>query len=294
MLQDLGFRTGDKVVAINGEPIQYHSEIGSNIIGTESITYSRNGEEKTVELPEDFLGKLTDLQDRSLFELRIPFMIGEVSDSSLNKKVDLKQGDIITAIEGQEVKYFDQVSSIMEPFSGRTLNVTLLRDNETISRELQVDENGKFGIRPGFSEERFTELGYFSNTTKEYSFIESIGAGGSRFIREVGKYGDQLKAIFNPSTGAYKGVGGFKAIYNIFPSIWSWQAFWLLTAFLSIMLGVLNLLPIPALDGGHVMFLLYEIVSGKAPSEKFMERAQMIGFFILIALVLFANINDWI
>ena len=294
MLQDLGFRTGDKVVAINGEPIQYHSEIGSNIIGTESITYSRNGEEKTVELPEDFLGKLTDLQDRSLFELRIPFMIGEVSDSSLNKKVDLKQGDIITAIEGQEVKYFDQVSSIMEPFSGRTLNVTLLRDNETLSRELQVDENGKFGIRPGFSEERFTELGYFSNTTKEYSFIESIGAGGSRFIREVGKYGDQLKAIFNPSTGAYKGVGGFKAIYNIFPSIWSWQAFWLLTAFLSIMLGVLNLLPIPALDGGHVMFLLYEIVSGKAPSEKFMERAQMIGFFILIALVLFANINDWI
>ena len=102
----------------------------------------------------------------------------------------------------------------------------------------------------------------------------------------------QLKLIFSPSTGAYKGVGGFKAIFDIFPDVWSWQVFWSITAFLSIMLGVLNLLPIPALDGGHVMFLLYEMISGRKPSDKFMEYAQMVGFFILIALVLFANGND--
>ncbi|WP_455168618.1 site-2 protease family protein, partial [Aegicerativicinus sediminis] len=97
---------------------------------------------------------------------------------------------------------------------------------------------------------------------------------------------------FTPSTGAYKGVGGFKAIYDIFPAFWSWEVFWSITAFLSIMLGVLNLLPIPALDGGHVMFLLYEMVSGQKPSEKFLEKAQIVGFVILIALVLFANGND--
>ena len=103
---------------------------------------------------------------------------------------------------------------------------------------------------------------------------------------------DAIKTYFSPSTGAYKGVGGFKAIFDIFPDTWSWEAFWGITAFLSIMLGVLNLLPIPALDGGHVMFLLYEMVSGRKPSDKFMEYAQTAGFFILIALVLFANGND--
>ena len=106
------------------------------------------------------------------------------------------------------------------------------------------------------------------------------------------KYFGQLKVIGDVKTGAYKGVGGFYAILNVFPDFWNWQNFWTITAFLSIMLGVLNLLPIPALDGGHVMFLLYEMISGRKPSDKFMEYAQTVGFFILIALVLFANGND--
>ncbi|TYA95640.1 site-2 protease family protein, partial [Seonamhaeicola marinus] len=124
------------------------------------------------------------------------------------------------------------------------------------------------------------------------SFFESFPVGLKKAKDRVVSYWDQLGAIFTPSTGAYKGVGGFKAIYDIFPKTWSWQSFWSITAFLSIMLGVLNLLPIPALDGGHVMFLLYEMVSGRKPGDKFMEYAQMVGFFILIALVLFANGND--
>jgi regulator of sigma E protease len=135
-------------------------------------------------------------------------------------------------------------------------------------------------------------MGYYDVIKTDYSFGESFGAGARKFNSTVVNYFSQLKAIFNPKTEAYKGLGGFKAIFDIFPDIWSWQAFWKLTAFLSIMLAVLNLLPIPALDGGHVMFLLYEMISGRAPSEKFLERAQVIGFFILIALVLFANGND--
>lgn len=296
LLQEIGFKTGDKILKVNDLNVVNDYDVRSNIIGAESITIRRNGQEQVIDLPEDFLGQFSSSDDRNLFERRIPFMIGAVSDSSLNKSFDVKTEDIITSIEGQPLKYFDQLDSLMttSKYSSQKLSVELLRDDQTITRELQVDEDGKFGFQPAIDSDRFAELGYFDIATKTYTFGESWAAGGRDFVDTMQKYGAQLKAIFNPSTGAYKGVGGFKAIYSIFPSVWSWQAFWVLTAFLSIMLGVLNLLPIPALDGGHVMFLLFEMISGRKPSEKFLERAQLVGFIILISLVLFANINDWI
>ena len=294
LLQDIGFRTGDKIVKVNDITVVNDYDVRSNIIGAETFTIRRNGEEKIITLPEDFLGQFSSAKSRELFERRIPFMVGEVADTSANKMVDIKVKDIITSIAGNELKYLDQLDSIMSDYKNQSLNVELLRGDEKIVRELRVDSNGKFGIQPAYDNDRFAELGYYDITTKTYTFGESFAAGGRDFIETMQKYGAQLKAIFNPNTGAYKGVGGFKAIYSIFPSIWSWQAFWMLTAFLSIMLGVLNLLPIPALDGGHVMFLLFEIISGRKPSEKFLERSQLVGFVILITLVLFANINDWI
>jgi regulator of sigma E protease len=269
-------------------------DVRSNIIGAENFTIDRDGETKVIALPEDFLGQFTSADSRQLFERRIPFMVGEIADSSFNKSSDLKVEDIITSIEGQELKYFDQLNSIMANYKNKTVQVGVLRGNDEFTATLKVDENGKFGIFPGMDRDRFAELGYFDITLQTYTFGESFAEGGRDFVETMQKYGAQLKAIFNPSTGAYKGVGGFKAIFDIFPPFWSWQAFWVLTAFLSVMLGVLNLLPIPALDGGHVMFLLYEMVSGRAPSEKFLERAQLVGFIILIVMVLSANINDWI
>lgn len=294
LLKALGFKTGDQVVAINGEAVQNDSQVNSSIIGAQNITYERAGKQNTIVLPEDFLGQLSSQESRSLFEVRFPFMVAQVSDSSLNKTVDLKEGDVLTAINDTPIAFFDQLKPTLANYKNQAVTAQFLRGENTIERTLNVDKNGKIGIWPGKDPQRFAQLGYYDIITKQYTFGESIMAGGHKFVETMGKYGDQLKAIFNPKTGAYKGVGGFKAIYSIFPSIWSWQAFWLLTAFLSIMLGVLNLLPIPALDGGHVMFLLYEIVSGRKPSEKFLERAQMVGFFILIALVLFANLNDWL
>ncbi len=294
LLQDLGFRTGDKILKVNDFEVVNDYDVRSSIIGAETFTIERDGQQKVISLPEDFLGQFTDTKSRDLFERRIPFMIGVVADSSLNKDVDVKPEDIIRTINGQELKYYDQLNEMMSNYKNETLVVQLLRGDDLITRELKVDEDGKFGFRPAYDDDRFAELGYFDITTKTYTFGESWAAGGRDFVETMQKYGAQLKAIFNPKTGAYKGVGGFKAIYSIFPSTWSWQAFWALTAFLSIMLGVLNLLPIPALDGGHVMFLLYEMISGRKPSEKFLERAQLVGFVILITLVLFANINDWI
>jgi regulator of sigma E protease len=135
-------------------------------------------------------------------------------------------------------------------------------------------------------------MGYFNLVATKHSLTESVGVGAQRFVDQFSGYLAQLKLIFSPSTGAYKGVGGFKAIFDVFPSSWSWQNFWSITAYLSIMLGILNLLPIPALDGGHVLFLLYEMATKRKPSDKFLEYAQLVGFIFLISLVLFANGND--
>ncbi|MDC6353405.1 MULTISPECIES: RIP metalloprotease RseP [Robiginitalea] len=292
VLLELGVQTGDKLVAIDGQRYEKYNDLRRNMITADRITIEREGVEREIELPEDFLGQLSTGEDLSLFNLRFPFMIGEVSDSSLNKNADLQPGDLVLSLAGEPVKYYDQVAPIMDTLANRTIPVSIERDGETRTLQLQTDENGKLGIYPGGSMKRFSEMGYFDTVTEEYSFGESIAVGGRKFVDQIGGYWLQLKKIFTPSTGAYKGVGGFKAIFDIFPDFWSWQGFWEITAFLSIMLAVLNLLPIPALDGGHVMFLLYEMVSGRKPSDKFMEYAQMVGFFLLIALILFANGND--
>ena len=292
LLVDLGFKTGDKIIKINDVDINTHSELFKNIIGAQSFKIEREDKIKTIQLPKDFLGQLSTKGSKSLFNLRIPFMVGSIADSSLNKGVDLIKGDIITSLNGKSLKYFDQAKARLQELKDQTVAVKILRGKETLTRQLKINEKGEFGIYRADHKLRFAELGYFEITHKEYTFGQSFGAGATKFKEKMVDYWEQLEMIFSPETGAYKGVGGFKAIFDIFPASWSWPDFWNLTAFLSIMLGVLNLLPIPALDGGHVMFLLYEMVSGRKPSDKFLEYAQMIGFFILIALVLFANGND--
>lgn len=292
VLTDLGLRTGDNIVAIDGKMYENYSDLRKNLITAETITYERDGNRETVSLPEDFLGKLSTNDDRSFFEIRHPFIVGSVADSSVNVSANVKEGDIFIAIDGTNLKYFDQYQDFLKERKGEDVVTTVLRDNEEIEIPLKIDGEGKFGIYPTGSFPKFEELGYLEIVQKKYGLLESIGVGSTKFVDQITGYGAQLKKIFTPSTGAYKGVGGFKAIFDIFPSSWSWQAFWGITAFLSIMLAVLNLLPIPALDGGHVMFLLYEIVSGRKPSDKFLEYAQMVGFFLLLALVLFANGND--
>ncbi len=292
LLTNLGFKTGDNVVKVGEVNIVNESDILPNIIGAESVTIERDGELKTINLPTDFLGQLSDSKNRDLFELRLPYTIAKVPDTSHNANAGLKVKDVVVSINGESTKYQDEVISKLSNYKGQSVSVELIRDKEKIVKSLKVSDDGKFGVISQASIRLSEELGYLDVVTKTYGFGESFSVGTTKFTKTIGSYFGQLKQIFSPSTGAYKGVGGFKAIFDIFPDTWSWQAFWGITAFLSIMLGVLNLLPIPALDGGHVMFLLYEMVSGRQPSDKFMEYAQMAGFFVLIALVLFANGND--
>ena len=292
VITDLGVQTGDNLVSIDGEQYENYSDLRRAIITAEQFTVERDGGLIDIDLPVDFLGKLSTGEDLSFFELRIPFVVGQVPDSSHNAAAGLQPGDVLRKLNQKEITYFDEALAEMEGLKGQQVQATFMRDGSPVALDLQVNEDGKLGILPGGTFKEFEEMGYFQIVQKKYGFIESFSIGSKKFGNQLAGYWLQLKKIFTPSTGAYKGVGGFKAIFDIFPDTWSWQQFWSITAFLSIMLAVLNLLPIPALDGGHVMFLLYEMVSGRKPSDKFMEYAQMVGFFLLLALILFANGND--
>jgi regulator of sigma E protease len=291
-MQEIGFKTGDKIVSVDGKPIErLDQSISEKILMAKSVVINRDGADKEIKLPVNFIDKLLSGPKMPLAELRMPFAIGAIPSDSQNQ--NLKSKDIIISINGQKTKYFDEVKPILDSNKGKVLTAVVLRDEKEVSLPVTVNKEGKLGVQlGGISMDSLEKLGYYKVSKQEYGFFESFPVGIDRGFTQLGNYGKQLKAIFNPSTGAYKGVGGFKAIFDIFPKTWSWEAFWGITALLSIMLGVMNLLPIPALDGGHVMFLLYEMVSGKKPSDKFMERAQMVGIILLISLLLFANGND--
>jgi regulator of sigma E protease len=187
----------------------------------------------------------------------------------------------------------DQAKTILEKNKNKLIVAGILRNDQEMQVPVQVNADGKLGVQIGALDlESLEKLGYYKVSKQEFGFFESFPVGIQKGADQLVGYGKQLKMIFNPETKAYKQVGGFAAIFNIFPSTWSWEVFWNITALLSIMLGVMNLLPIPALDGGHVIFLLFEIISGKKPSEKFLENAQMVGIVLLISLLLFANGND--
>ena len=292
ILSQAGFKTGDKILFVDGEKLNTYSELRKSIIGSSNYKIDRNGQEIDIKMPVDLLGQISSSDNVTSFEFRKPFIIQSISEESLNKDYDIKQGDIIVSVNGVEVKYQDQLFPLLEENKNRTIEVEMLRDSFRIKKTLNVNQEGKLGFAIGSSIKDMVDLGYLEVTTNSYSFLESIVVGTNNFTSFMSFYFDQLVAIFNPNTGAYKGLGGFIAIGNIFPSTWDWQSFWNTTALLSVMLGVLNLLPIPALDGGHAMFLVYEMVSGRKPSDKFMETVQVIGFIILLALVIFANGND--
>ena len=291
---ELGIQTGDKILAIDGEYVENFSGLLGEIINGNTITIERDGQVTEIEIPVDFIATLLEDEDKIRFlSPRIPFVIGNIPEASANKDSGLQVNDIVVRIGDEELTYFDQAKDILKNYSGQETTLTVEREERRETIPVVISDSATIGVNLGaMTFDELEKREYLKLETKKYSFTESIPAGIDKGVTTLTSYVKQLKKIFNPETGAYKGVGGFAAIGNLFPDSWNWPAFWSTTALISIILAFMNILPIPALDGGHVVFLLYEMVTGRKPSHKFLEYAQMIGFFLLIALLLFANGND--
>ena len=295
LAMDLGLKTGDKILSIDGEKIKKFSGLTLGFVNGNDFKIERNGEVIDKVIPIDFISKLVDRGKDAgvILRPRLPFVIAGVSEGSPNMESDLKSKDIIVSINGNKIKYFDEAQTELNKFKNQDIKVTVKRGIETKEIPVKVTSEGKLGVGLGsLTSNDLEKLGYYKLADIEYSFAEAIPAGWNKSVKTLTDYIKQLKKIFNPSTGAYKGLGGFISIGSIFPAEWSAQSFWNITAFLSIMLGFMNLLPIPALDGGHVVFTLWEMITGRKPGDKFLEYAQVTGFILLIALLLFANGND--
>ena len=291
----LGLQNGDKILRVDGEEIKKFSDITIEFINGSTYTIERNGLAIEKELPIDFIDKLISRGKNAgmIVRPRSPFMFAEFQENSPNANSELLDKDIVIAINDQPLKYQDEVQDILQQNKGEEISITVKRGSENKTFNVAVSNKGTLGVviyGMGFSD--LEKLGYYNLADVNYSFAAAIPAGINKSYETLTNYVKQLKKIFNPSTGAYKGLGGFISIGSIFPSTWSAESFWNITAFLSIMLGFMNLLPIPALDGGHVVFTLWEMITGKKPSDKFLEYAQVTGFILLIALLLFANGND--
>ncbi|MDH4403147.1 MAG: RIP metalloprotease RseP [Flavobacterium sp.] len=293
VIEKSGIKTGDKIIAVDGVKIDRFNEINEKVLLGKEVIVERNGTEQKVNLPVDFINQLMDGKKISVVELRLPFIVSGVEENSANKS-SVQEKDVVTSFNGVSVQYADQIISAVKELKGKTVPAIVKRDGKEVALSIVVNDSSKMGIQYAarLPYDNIEKLGLYPIRKQNYGFLESFPVGIERGKDQLVGYWKQLQMIFTPSTGAYKGVGGFLAIFDIFPASWSWEAFWSITALLSIMLGVMNLLPIPALDGGHVMFLLYEIVSRRKPSDKFMENAQMVGFVLLISLLLFANGND--
>ncbi len=292
VVEKAGLKTGDKIVSVNGQEVERFDNVNEQLSLAKHVVVERDGKQIAVDFPQNFIEQLIE-KKQGIVGLRIPFVVSGTTEDSPNKDV-VKEKDIITSFNGKPVAYADQVLEAVKGLKNQQVPITVKRDDKEIPLTLKVSDSAKLGIvyPSGLPYNNLEKLGLYKINNQKYGFFESFPIGIAKGKEKLVGYGRQLKAIFTPSTGAYKGVGGFYAIFNIFPDQWSWEAFWTITAILSIMLGVMNLLPIPALDGGHVMFLLYEIITRRKPSDKFMEYAQITGFVLLIGLVLFANGND--
>lgn len=298
LMSNIGLENGDNIVAVNGEPVKYYDDLQGKILVGKQITVERNGKEETINIPVNMIEQLVEKKGKRnnfLIQPRMPVIVAgfDTSNSSNPEKEGLRPFDKIVGIDSIPVEYFDQVKPILLNKKGDSVTLTLLRNQQRIPARVYVDTAGQIGFYV-INELQADSLGILKLEHKRYSFLGSFPAG----VRETGKqlnfYIQQFKMILNPETGAYKGLGGFKTMASIFPSTgWNWQVFWKITAFFSIILAFMNLLPIPALDGGHVVFTIVEMITGRKPSDKFLEYAQIAGMVILFALLIYANGNDW-
>ncbi|MBN2662713.1 MAG: RIP metalloprotease RseP [Bacteroidales bacterium] len=286
---ELGLKNGDKIVSVNDKEIDSYTNIYKELILSDphKITVERNGIDTSIIITNEQISKVIK-HNGPFFTPRLPFVVIGFTDSSVAKNAGLLKGDRIIGLDSIDTEYFDQFKKELANYKNKDVDLKIIRnDIDTMIFALTIPDSGMIGVQLETDILQFYEL-----DTQEYTLAQSIPGGVKKTYNEVGSYLKQLKLVFTPKTKAYKEVGSFITIGKLFPKKWDWQIFWAMTAILSIMLGVINILPIPALDGGHIMFTLYEIIVGKKPSDKFLERAQVVGMVLLFALMILAVGND--
>lgn len=284
----LGFRDGDKILSVDGEELDGVNDLRAKLLLTEGgrkVEVDRGGERKVIDISFDDLLQMRRNRDyETLYELRFPFIVDSVaSESAL--AAGIQSGDEVVAFNGVEgVDAVQIVTELLPQIEGDSVALKVNRAGSVVELSVPLNDEGKMGV--------LFRGDLIQPHTRQYSFFEAIPAGIKMAGQTIANYWEQLKLIFTPKTKMYEELGGFIAIGNIFPSEFDWLHFWTMTAFLSIMLAVLNVMPIPGLDGGHALFTLWEMITGRKPSEKFLEIMQYIGLMILLALLIFANGND--
>lgn len=292
----VGFQDGDVLLSADGVPFErYDGDMLSQIADAHEVSVLRNGEKASVYIPEDMMQRL--LADSARFaSFRFPYVIDSVLVNSPAAQAGVLPGDSIIALDGKSISFSDfrmammerkqnEAKLIKEGNDPRQFTLTYVRGGVTDTLNVRVDSTYMMGVTACVMTDRLMPM-----VEKEYTFLESFPAGAALGVKTLEGYVGNMKYLFSKE-GA-KQLGGFGTIGSIFPATWDWHQFWYMTAFLSIILAFMNILPIPALDGGHVLFLLYEIITRRKPSDKFMEYAQMTGMALLFGLLIWANFND--
>lgn len=278
-----GFRDGDIPISADGITINdLDADAMLRLMEAKQVEALRDGETVTIHLPEDFDKIIFDKSEN--FIIRYPFVVEQIINGTPAQAAGLQTGDSLVGINGQKDMVTHEIMEGLLAGKEKELTLNLFRAGQELAIAITPNEFGKIGVGVRLPSQ------IYETVKHHYNFFTAFPAGVRIGIQQMKDYLGQFKYIFTKE-GA-QSLGGFGTIGNLFPDQWNWPAFWGMTAFLSVILGIMNLLPIPALDGGHVMFLLYEVVSGRKPNEKFMEYAQIAGMFLLFGLLIYANGMD--
>ncbi len=289
LAEEVGFRNGDKIRTIDGIYYENFADIPEALIlsGASEVIVDRKGAQASINIPANLVELFIEKKEQTGFiGIAWPYIAQKFEEGSVAQAAGVQEGDQLIALNGEEALYFSDYIRRLPAMANQEITLTVLRRLDTLNFTMNMGDTPKLGVYyvPP------TELIEYDQ--REYGFLESFPAGTRMALDKLNSYVQQFKLILNPETGAWKGLGGFITMGKQFKPQWDWKHFWNFTAFLSIILAFMNILPIPALDGGHVMFLLGEIITGRKPSDKLLENAQVAGFIILMGLLLLANGND--
>ena len=284
--KDIGFKNGDKIVSVDGENIERFFDITQNMVLRDkafSVIVEREDGHNEIFIGENFIKHWKNSGKKLLFSPAHVGVVSGFSENSNAERAGLLKDDVLFAVEGVKTKHLSDFKTEIQKHKNKTVKIDVLRSNILYSFPVEVSQKGLIGIMT---------MSNLNFSVENYSFFSSFPAGYKLAMNKLGSYISQFALIFNSENDLAGELGGFGAIGSMFPSTWDWLSFWNLTAFLSLMLAFMNLLPIPALDGGHVLFLLYEMIVGKPAPEKVLEYAQTIGMILLLSLLVYANGND--